>query len=156
MSEEHPKIETYKHIAQVQRLLSFAIIDLVERSRGHDQSKLLPPESTLFEEYTPKLWGCAYGSEEYKQFLKELGPALAHHYASNRHHPEHFAEGIHDMTLLDLLEMVCDWMAAVSRHADGDIYRSIKINAERFGYSSELARIFENTVRELGVLSSGK
>ena len=38
------------------------------------------------------------------------------------------------MTLLDMLEMLCDWRAASLRHADGDIYQSLVINRARFGY----------------------
>ena len=71
------------------------------------------------------------------------------HYANNRHHPEHFDNGIQGMNLLDLLEMICDWKAASERHADGDVYKSIEINQERFGYSDELKIILKNTVEFL-------
>ena len=48
--------------------------------------------------------------------------------------------------LIDLIEMICDWKAASERHADGNVYKSIEINQERFGYSDELKNIFNNTV----------
>jgi hypothetical protein len=58
---------------------------------------------------------------------------------------------ISHMTLVDLLEMVCDWIAAGMRHDDGvDFDRSAAINQERFGYSDELASILRNTARTLG------
>lgn len=50
------------------------------------------------------------------------------------------------MTLIDLLEMLCDWKASSERHTDGDIYRSIEINQSRFGYSDELKTILKNTI----------
>jgi hypothetical protein len=53
------------------------------------------------------------------------------------------------MSLLDLLEMLCDWKAASERHADGDIARSLRINRERFGIDGQLAAILENTAVEL-------
>jgi hypothetical protein len=81
-----------------------------------------------------------------------MKPALDHHYAQNRHHPEHHASGIAGMTLLDLIEMLCDWKAATERHEDGDMARSIQQNQERFGYSDELRLVLENTARELGLL----
>lgn len=59
--------------------------------------------------------------------------------------PEH---GIHGMTLLDLVEMFCDWKAATLRHKDGDIRRSIELNQKRFGYSDDLKRILLNTVED--------
>jgi len=74
---------------------------------------------------------------------------LQHHYASNRHHPEPFADGIGGMNLIDLTEMVCDWLAATQRHADGDIRRSIEVNQERFGYGDEVKRLLHNTVDAL-------
>jgi hypothetical protein len=58
--------------------------------------------------------------------------------------------GINGMSLLDLVEMFCDWKAATERHADGDIKRSIEINQKRFNMTPQLASILENTRKELG------
>ena len=74
---------------------------------------------------------------------------MAHHYETNRHHPEHFTNGFKGMNLVDLVEMFCDWVASTSRHKDGDIYNSIQQNKGRFGYSNELEMIFINTVAEV-------
>jgi hypothetical protein len=95
---------------------------------------------------TPLLKDSTYGSEEYKGFLADMGEGLAHHYAVNDHHPEHFDCGIKEMNLIQLTEMLCDWIAATRRHADGDIHRSIDQNAERFGYGDELRRLLHDTV----------
>jgi len=70
---------------------------------------------------------------------------LDHHYAFNRHHPECHLNGMKDMNLLDIVEMLCDWKAATMRHADGDLRKSIEINQGRFGYSDDLKRILHNT-----------
>jgi hypothetical protein len=140
---------TLEHIAQVQKFMCRVIADLVVRMVGHDKSKLKSPEVELFDQMTPKLATSTYGSEEYKGFLAELKPALDHHYAHNSHHPEHFKEGIRGMSLLDLLEMVCDWKAATLRYNDGDIRRSIELNQKRFGYSDELKAIFLNTLKAI-------
>ena len=51
------------------------------------------------------------------------------------------------MTLIDLLEMICDCKASTMRHADRDIDRSLDINADRFGYGAELKGILKNTVK---------
>ena len=115
----------------------------------HDKSKLEEPEASTFAIYTEKLKGTTYGSDEYKRFLAEMKPALDHHYANNQHHPEYYADGIHGMSLLDLIEMIVDWKAASERHDDGDIRRSVEVNQERFGYDDGLRRILENTVDEL-------
>ncbi len=138
--------ETWRHIWNVQRLLLKAVSELNRRLVTHDQSKLVPPEVSTFVEFTPKLKGSTYGSDEYKGFLAAMKPALDHHYSCNRHHPEHYENGILDMNLIDLLEMVLDWKAATMRHEDGDIRKSVELNSDRFNYSDELKQIFHNTV----------
>lgn len=78
-----------------------------------------------------------------------MKPALDHHYAHNRHHPECHADGVNDMTLIDLIEMVCDWTASAKRNASGDVRKGLDFNAERFGISPQLLRIIKNTVEFL-------
>jgi hypothetical protein len=140
---------TKAHICTVERLLNTVADCLRLRGMDHDASKLVKPEKPIFDEYTPKLKDTTYGSLAYKEYLLCMQLALDHHYAHNRHHPEHFKNGISGMNLLDLVEMFCDWYAASQRHADGNIITSIRLNAERFGYSNEgqLAQIFYNTAK---------
>ncbi|RBP89379.1 hypothetical protein DFO70_11126 [Cytobacillus firmus] len=54
---------------------------------------------------------------------------------------------ISQMSLMDIVEMICDWKAATMRHEDGDIGKSIEINQKRFKYSNDLADIFRNTIK---------
>lgn len=138
-------LETVKHIRSVQGVLNLVVRDLLERSRIHDQSKLEDPEKEIFDKFTPLLADSTFGSDEYMQFLKDMKPALDHHYSVNSHHPEHYKNGMDGMTLIDLIEMFCDWSAAVKRHKDGDLLRSIEINQKRFGYSDGLKEILKNT-----------
>jgi Family of unknown function (DUF5662) len=142
--------DTFAHIRRVQQLLGGAAAELMHRADKHDLSKLRSPEKELFDEYTPKLKDSTYGSPEYQEFLKGLKPALDHHYANNSHHPEFFGEkGVNGMNLYDLLEMFLDWKAATERHANGDIFKSIEINKERFSISQQLCDIFKNTAEKL-------
>lgn len=148
IEEQATNFATMLHIARVRDLLGEVIVKLLERAASHDQSKLEHPEVELFSEYTAKLKTSTYGSPEYNQFLKEMKPALDHHYANNRHHPEHHKNGVDDMTLLDLIEMICDWKAASERHHNGCIGKSIEINGKRFDMNIQLIKIFENTAKE--------
>ena len=141
--------ETHKHIRNVQRFLHEVACLLVQRGEFHDKTKLESPEVEIFDEFTSKLKATTYGSPEYNEYLKQMGPALKHHYENNRHHPEHFDSGVNDMTLIDIMEMLCDWKAATLRHADGDIMQSIEKNKERFGLSSQLTQVLKNTVERL-------
>ncbi len=71
-------------------------IAIAHRGRIHDSSKL-----ELFE--FENLW-----TDDPDSKFKE---ALEHHHKGNSHHPEHFPNGIYDMSDLDLCEMVCDCVA---------------------------------------------
>lgn len=138
--------DTLKHKALVKDLMGRLTDIMVVRADKHDDSKLKSPEKEMFDEYTPKLKGCTYGSDEYKEFLKNLSVALDHHYAVNPHHPEHYERGVDDMDLIDLIELICDWTASSKRHIDGNIYKSISINKERFDMTDQVANILKNTV----------
>jgi hypothetical protein len=145
---------TAAHIRRVGTLMAFCTTDLNHRAVIHDASKWSPEEWPYFEEATPKLAGLTYGSDEYRASLRAIRPAIDHHNAANSHHPEHHADGIDGMSLLDLLEMLCDWKAAGERHADGCIERSIEHNRERFKISPQLEKILWNTARDLHWLKS--
>ena len=141
--------ETQRHILSVQEKIEYFIKDLKHRAEIHDKSKMVSPELEIFDEYTPKLKGTTYGSDEYKEHLEGMKVGLKHHYANNRHHPEYHKDGINDMTLIDLIEMFSDWWAATERHADGDMDKSIEVNAKRFEISEQLTKIFKNTLDEI-------
>lgn len=145
MSDYDSTAETLKHSLRVGGLMGQPIKELVERSVKHDMSKTQDPELAVFNEFTPKLKDSTFGSDEYKGFLAAMGDGLAHHYAANRHHPEHFADGVNGMTLVDLIEMLADWKAATERHATGDLANSLDIQRERFGLSDQLVTILRNT-----------
>ena len=144
--------ETKKHIERVRRLIIGAINLLKIRVECHDQSKLGDVEKKIFDIYTPKLKATTYGSDQYEEFLAEMSVALKHHYENNSHHPEYFENGIGGMTLIDLLEMICDWKAATERHADGSIAASLKNNKERFKISDQLSKVLEKTCKQMNWL----
>ena len=149
------QVETLQHIKQVAGFLAVCIRELTRRQSDHDASKLASPELEGFAGWTPKLRGTEYGTPEYHAMLAEMKPFLDHHYACNSHHPEYWPAGIRGMDLYDLMEMLCDWCAAATRHATGDIYRSIEINQKRFGYSDDLKQLLVNTVCKLNLLPRG-
>lgn len=141
--------DTLQHIKKVSVNLDIFRGLLEQRLHVHDLSKLHEPEKSIFDVYTPKLKNTTYGSDEYKQYLREMNKALKHHYENNRHHPEHFDNEINDMNLVDIVEMFCDWLAATERHNDGDIFKSIEYNQKRFGYCDNLKNILINTAKLL-------
>lgn len=58
------------------------------------------------------------------------------------------------MNLVDIVEMFCDWRAAVKRHADGDVNKSITHNTERFQLGEVLPEIFRNEAKRIPSQSS--
>ena len=149
--KSNSQFKTMRHIETVRNYIQAFVKELLNRGAKHDQSKMEEPELSIFNEYTPRLKGLTYGSEEYKKCLQEMLPAVRHHQTANRHHPEYFENGIAGMNLIDMIEMLADWKAATLRHADGDIYKSLEINAKRFGYSPEIYTLFKNTINWLEI-----
>jgi len=149
MTLDECRVETQKHIEKVRKYIRFFTDKLTSRGVNHDAAKLESPEVELFAEYTPKLATTEYNSEEYKQSLIGLKPALDHHYATYRHHPEHFANGVNDMNLIDLVEMLADWKAASERQRNGNLLTSIEVNANRFKMTDQLKQILLNTAKTL-------
>ncbi len=157
-AELEAKLQAYEHIDKIREMMRVFASELLQRGETHDRSKMSDLESKTFAEFTPRLKASTYGSEEYKAFLREMKPSLDHHYANNRHHPEHHAGGIDGMNIIDVMEMWIDWYCSSMRHANGDMGKSIDINEKRFSMSPQLVAIFRNTLRDLndGTLSKNR
>src|SRR5690348_7221842 len=114
MSEAYEK-EVYAHKDLVKQSMHDMALDLTIRSHMHDMSKFSPEEQEIYERVTPKFKDVKYGTPEYEAVKAELGPALAHHYRVNDHHPEHFARGVEGMNAMQLSECIADIYAAIRR-----------------------------------------
>ena len=136
------------HQERVHRNIHLVMGNLLERAFNHDQSKLHEPEKEVFDQFTPRLTNVKYGTPQYRETLREMQPALDHHYAENCHHPEHFLCGVNDMSLIDIIEMLCDWKAAADRQGNL-ILDSSEINAKRFNISEQLTNILLTTASQL-------
>ncbi len=146
--EEKSLYDTHQHTVEVAKNIAKITKNLIDRAVFHDLSKFESPEREIFAENNEKLGHVEFGGEEYKKLLQEVKPAIEHHYAINRHHPQHHKNGVEDMTLCDLVEMLCDWKAATARNKNGNIRKSIEINAEKYAIPPMLRKILENTVKE--------
>ena len=140
--------DTLNHIYSVRLLLYKISSALLYRSAHHDESKLQSPEKELYEIWRPKLDSMDVDSDEYRDVLVQMGEGLKHHYAANRHHPEHFESGLRGMNLVDVIEMVCDWHAAAGRRGQ---MVSMKWVGNRFFISEgeALYSIIQNTLELL-------
>lgn len=145
MAAYDSRADTLAHVHAVRDNIGTFISEMLRRARVHDTSKLSAEEKPVFDEVFPMLEGVSYGSPEWQAAAERAAPALEHHYRCNSHHPEYYGEqGVAGMDLFDVVEMLCDWMAAAKRNpADG-----VKLdhNVRVFGISPQLASILANTL----------
>lgn len=133
----------------------FVIIDLFQRAAVHDNSKFSHEEFAAYDAAFPDLQKYAYGTDEFKTTLAKIQPAIAHHYRSEDHHPEHFEGGISQMHVGQLIEMVCDWLAA-SERSQKNIHEGLDMNRQRFNIDRQLFSILKNTVNQLAIRDAGR
>lgn len=147
--------ETLKHKNRVGDLLLQAVSDLQSRALHHDDSKFSLDEFTGFAAITKDMAGNPYGSEKYKQKLNEARPTIELHQKRNRHHPEYFRDGIKDMTLIDLIEMLADWKAAGERPGGmNNLRSSIAFGKTRWGFDDQFEQMLINTAQYMGWINT--
>ena len=142
-------VDTQAHINKVQYIFNNLVIEeLTNRASQHDASKLEDPEKETYDKFIPLLQKVKYGTPEYNELKDEMAKTgTGHHYEVNRHHPEHFENGIKDMTLFDIFEMFVDWYSA-SLRSDTGFEKGLNMNKDRYNISDELYQIFVNTYKE--------
>jgi hypothetical protein len=139
------RADTLAHIHHVRNNIDTFVAEMLRRGRVHDASKFSAAEKPALDQAMPLLKGVAYGSPEWQAVIDRVGPALAHHHRHNSHHPEHYGnEGMAGMDLFDVVEMVCDWMAAARRHKEDGV--RLDLNVPQFGIEPQLASIIANTL----------
>lgn len=124
------KAETEQHILQVGKLIALFCLQLLKRINTHDSSKFSKEESAGMVEVTA----------ENRESLQSV---YDYHRKHNRHHIEYHG-GVSNMTLIDIIEMLCDWI-----DSSDDIELSIETNQKTYGYSDELKHILINTAKVL-------
>jgi hypothetical protein len=144
--EKAAAFEVLQHVLRVQHFLNVIVHELLKRGEDHDKSKLESPELETLTKFNPET---RYGSTEDEAERKSIQSALDHHYARNRHHPQHYPNGVADMDLVDIVEMFCDWKAATERYYNGNLLKSVEVNADRFGLPLMMVKVFENTAKLL-------
>lgn len=118
--------------------------ELRRRGREHDASKLREPEKTGFEmmDKEPRF---KYGSDEYFDKMKRFEFLLSHHYALNSHHPEHYEKGWREMDLIDITEMLCDWLSYKEEFTCQEAMDIIDQQCMRFDIPHDICSILKKT-----------
>lgn len=136
-----------KHRENVKSRLLFLADELYQRAYHHDDSKLQAPEiGWLIEmDKEPRY---PYGSPEYFDKMKRWDKFFRHHYKFNRHHPDHFQDGISGMNLADLCEYIVDIISYFEELHVGEALDTVNKQADRFGLDEQLIQILKNTLIE--------
>lgn len=146
---------TLEHVYNVQKFLLEAINALQKRSIEHDQSKFSTQEFETYAYATKRMGECTFGTDAYRQMTHSIGGAIRRHKEVNRHHPEFHPNGIRDMNLIDLIEMLADWKAAGLRPGGkADLMYSIETCQKRFGYDDNFKQMLVNTAKYLGWINN--
>ena len=94
--------------------------------------------------------GMTHGDDMDRKFREEYKDLVEEHVRRNRHHVEYHTNGILDMDLMDVLEMLLDWCQSAADNGDDvEENNSIGINAKKYGIDPQLTCILRNTVRNL-------
>lgn len=138
------------HRQRVFSLMSRLSQEVMQRGNKHDETKLGPEELPHYVATIDEFEKHPYGSDGYHKAKESLGPSVVHHYKHNRHHPEHFHNGIEGMNLVDLLEMLVDWKAATQNHPEqpGNTAKSLVLAIGKYKISPQLTQILLNTMTD--------
>ena len=147
MGVEQTVSYTQEHIYNVRKLLNKFADVLKQKGETHDQSKLEEPEvyGWAAMDLEPRY---EYGSYEYYDKLRRFSEVFNHHYKVNSHHPEHFINPEYEMTLIDMVEMLCDWFAYKQDIPIREGVELIREQCNRFGFSDTIISLLTNTYRE--------
>ena len=136
-----------KHKTSVKKKLTFLVEELEKRAENHDNSKLQQPELNYLIEMD-KEGRKKYGSQEYFDKMKRWEKFFKHHYENNRHHPDHFSNGVEGMNLIDLCEYIVDIISYYDNMHVEDAIKTINEQKTRFKFDDQLTQILKNTLLE--------
>lgn len=94
-----------------------------------------------------------YGSPEYFDKLKRYEWVLKEHYRRNSHHLEHYSNFLGEMDLLDLTEMLMDWISYKDNLTYQETEKVLTQQAARYNLPPFLVSILRNTVLRMFVKS---
>lgn len=142
-------LEMLRHNRLVRAFIAQLSNALGMRGLEHDTSKFGFDEFGTIVRIKGIARRFAYGSPEYGSELDANREALNAHLLHNSHHPECHAGGIDDMSLLDIVEMVCDWKAANAMYGKPTWEEAVKIHTERFGLKEKHVYLIDLIAKEL-------
>ena len=124
-----------RHRESVASMLMMMGMELQNRARHHDLSKLQLDEFGGFVRISAAARIYPYGSPELKAVIG-VEKCVELHQRRNPHHPEHHAD-VTAMGFLDIIEMVVDWWAASKVYGKTPLEESLEDLQERYSFTDE-------------------
>jgi hypothetical protein len=140
-----------KHKESIAIWLAKFCAELAYRNATHDNSKYSEEEFGIQAACVDDFEKYEFNSPEELKLREKLLPGTTIHRKRNRHHPEHFENGIDGMNLIDLLEMIGDWKSASERVKGDSLRKSVPILKEKYNISPQLLKIIENTLKDFNM-----
>lgn len=125
--------------------------ELTLRAANHDQSKFSEPE------LTPYIWlnwnyHCTTNNIPFelpRGMDQKIRDAKFHHVYNNRHHPEWHLDP-NEMTIVDLIEMVCDWKAVGQEFGEKSLVGyADRVLGKRFNFSQKKINLIWDLIHKM-------
>ena len=140
------------HINRVRKWIGKFSTILFIRGINHDKSKLCEPELSLWKKMDeePRY---PYGTSKYKEKLNRYKEVFQQHYKHNKHHPEHWSGYYCDMDLMDVIEMLCDWLGYKDDITLKEAETLVNQQCERYGFNDTFRHLLYNTLKNYFTVS---
>lgn len=128
--------------------------ELRRRGVRHDNSKFSGIEATIggmyHDDYNKINVLCPHKSDV-ENYAEKTKAASTEHYKLNDHHVEHFENGLSDMNLIQLTELICDNVAHFKErgYAPTECVYEVGVLFKSHGASDDIISIMKNTVQYL-------
>ena len=125
--------------------------ELTLRAANHDKSKFSEPE------LTPYIWltwnyHCAWNNIPFELPIgmdQKIRDAKIHHFSNNRHHPEWHLDP-NEMTIVDLIEMVCNWKAVGQEFGEKSLVDyADRVLGKRFNFSQKKINLIWDLIHKM-------
>lgn len=147
--------EVIEHKKKVMDIMYDIANMIMKRGYIHDDSKLQDEFDSWVEYYIPENER-DIESEEYKKSFEALKEVREQHYMKNRHHMEFYNGDIKKINVVDLIEIIVDWIASASSQDKGNLRVTIEKARERFKFSKDIESIILNTLELVETIQNVK
>lgn len=143
--------EILRHNGIVSHLLRQLARKLEERADLHDNSKFNWDELEGFIEFKALARVHPFGTEAYYQAQEKYKPAIDLHMSRNPHHPEYYGGDLNKMSLIDFMEMICDWTGATITYARLNFEEGLEVQKQEFDIQPHHLYLIRLIAKELGL-----